>query len=598
MFSGDQDPFGIFISDYRTNRILYLLRWIKKKHNPFAVALSCSILMHIALLSGYMIGVRSVNSDNDSRKNIQALSKAFQNVQARFPLQSGILSPENLGTAKGILDQFPNLKFQGDKISAQDRVYLFQSAIDDFMREKTGSNTRDLTKHMLTKETFKLDSGGKAYLSRSASSGEIKVNVLSKDTLTRLEKSKKAIPMRKDFQYLQNKFPQIEGEQVKVNLPKGMKIVPAGYFFRECPYEELAANGADLFYIIKGFPYIADIDPPVAKIKEPKTSTEKAAKKYPWKKQEGDYHVFMADLSSDLFSKLTAEKAKNVRMPASDSDFANSAEILDELMLYTDEIQFDRYEQEYLAKYDLNSSALAKLTEKFINNNLSNVFIPLSDISCAFDYIEEIYYNEPLDKQIYSFWQANPETKVGIQFLFYMASHYDFERRAIQYLFKAYKDAKDYLNERFTRSELHEKKTKCIVICRVYEDLMQKLDKRGYRSLVDVLARYVEEEENIYRKILNMGGKYRNVSLFALGSLYWEGKQYDMAFDYWDQIDKEYHANPALEEIRRTLAWTDDVDKLIENINSHLSYYSNRGSKALLVRLLKFGHWNKRAHSK
>jgi len=597
MLADNKNYFNIFLSDYQNNRIIRFLRWVKKNHLSFSVSLIWSIILHVTIFSIYIVSSWGGVSENDNEKNIQALTKAFNEVQAQLPMESKFGLSRDISTAKNMMNEFPKFRFMGDRISEKDRLSLYQNMIDIFIRDKSNFERSEtdlkveqsnLEEFLLKKENWKLDSGGKAYLTQSASgNSDIKVNVLSKDTVVRLEKSKKSTPLKENFLLIQ-------GEQVKVNLASGIKYAPAGYFFRECPYEELIARGADLFYIIKGFPYIGGVNSFETKTKDLDNNFSRANEKIPWRGQEDIFRVFIMSPSTSLFRGLPFPKSKGERRPDATKNFENIDEILDGLMIYPEDVQFDRYKKDYLEKYDLNNSDLVRMTDKFISNNLSSVFIHLGDISCAFDYLEEIYFNESLDTRVYSFWQSNSESKVGIQFLFYLAFHYDFERRALQYLFTAYTSAKKYLNERFTQSEIYQKKSKCYVICKVYENLIRKLDRRGYKTLVDVLARYVEEEENIYRKILKMGGEYRNIGLFELGSLYWEGKQYDLAFNSWKQIDQEFRSIKSLKEIRISMAQYSNIDELINRIDSILKYYANRGSEDLLIRLVKFGHWNKR----
>jgi hypothetical protein len=44
---------------------------------------------------------------------------------------------------------------------------------------------------------------------------------------------------------------------------------------------------------------------------------------------------------------------------------------------------------------------------------------------------EELYFNKPMDHQMFRFLEEHPHSKIGGEILLYFASQYDFERRAL-----------------------------------------------------------------------------------------------------------------------------------------------------------------------
>ena len=53
----------------------------------------------------------------------------------------------------------------------------------------------------------------------------------------------------------------IINNQVRVETEEGIKYIPEEFYFRQCPYEEIMAQGAGLFYITEGFPVLKEGEP-------------------------------------------------------------------------------------------------------------------------------------------------------------------------------------------------------------------------------------------------------------------------------------------------------------------------------------------------
>jgi hypothetical protein len=244
----------------------------------------------------------------------------------------------------------------------------------------------------------------------------------------------------------------------------------------------------------------------------------------------------------------------------------------------------------------LNSEELAYLTRKFIHRNLNNIIIPVSEISSAFDYLEELYFNKPLEHQFLKFWRDYPDTHIGAQILLTLASHYEFEKRAIEYLYEAYDDAKRYLRQKYKVSEVFNKKTKCYVIQKMFEKLERQIRERGYLSVEGVTQKYVEEQIRIYDIVIDMGGESRNHGLYDLACLYWDLNLRDLAIDTWAQIDDSYESD-ALDSIREALTWLDDTQNAHTLIDNILNWYATKGVDKRLKRLLDLGKWKARGNT-
>ena len=232
--------------------------------------------------------------------------------------------------------------------------------------------------------------------------------------------------------------------------------------------------------------------------------------------------------------------------------------------------QYHYFKQMFLEGYDLNNKKIAWQTVYIILNNLNRFIFALHDISPAFDFIEKINLIEELEN-----FQYNRDS----DFLLSLAANNHFERKALNYLFKTYE------------RKINKNNAAYLAIKKTSEKLIHEFKKRGYSSLEDVLNGYIREEINIYDRIIARGGKEREIALFSLGYLLWEGNQYETALDTWQKTNKDYTANKALLEIRKILSRqkSDGMNKLILKINSILIDHSYQGNKALMLRL---GNYN------
>lgn len=106
-------------------------------------------------------------------------------------------------------------------------------------------------------------------------------------------------------------------------------------------------------------------------------------------------------------------------------------QLLDGWMELKEDQQFFYFKQNYLDQYHPDKGNLAKLLREFIYNNQSNVIIVVDKISGAFAFIEELYFNKPLDTYLPHYWRKFSKTQTGMECLFCLASFYDFERRGL-----------------------------------------------------------------------------------------------------------------------------------------------------------------------
>jgi hypothetical protein len=384
--------------------------------------------------------------------------------------------------------------------------------------------------------------------------------------------------------------PLIAGSmQMRVQTNKNTYYVPQEYFYRKSPTKELTKSGADMFTVIEGFPELEMYSGPRPGLLQEKSRSRR------------DYRGSVSSFSEGSLVLLSEESYSHAaEMPNWPYSLIiadqRGKEILDDLVNLSENEQLNRFQENLLKQNDPDSPELARFTWEFIQNNLASVFILVSDISAAFDFMEEVYFNKPLNQGFYELWQEHSESRTGKVFLLSLAFHYHFERKALVNLFKAYDDASSYLKGRTRDKEIHNKKAKCQAIKKVCEELVIELKKRGYNSLKEVLNRYLDEERKIYEMLIERGGEERHIGLFALGCLNWEEMLFDSALEVWNRIEATNVQNQALQEIREVVSRYSgkDMGEIIPQVTAILDYHSHKNNKTLLMRLVQHSHWKSR----
>lgn len=562
-------------------------KWLAAAQFSFPLAVILSVSFHaVILIFLFLSAVISSPTGKDLEKS------------KRRAIYEALKEETNLsvGQGKKIAELLKGFDVSGADLDENEKVQLFKRLIGSYLQEK-GAETEDEIPQEITREDIlsslqqsggiALGSGKKVFPSVSPKGKQdAQLNALPK-------------PVIKDIRSLQ-KFPTkdmeyyITKENVWVNSPAGVKIVPSQYFFRESPFEQILAQGVHLFHIAEGFPALEGYPPSDSDSID--SGADKRTVDQPREKDTG-FKVFLISGEShrrlEAFSPRDKEKEELVL----DESFMESFNrFCDEFLVLPEDEQFMYFKRKYLDRYDLNDKNLAYLTRRFIHNNLNNIIIPISTVSSAFDYVEELYFNKPLECLFLRFWEENPGTMVGGEILLTLASQYDFERRAVGYLYEAYEEAKSYLSRKYKVSEVFNKKAKCYVVDRMFESLKEKIEIRGYSSLEEVSGKYLEEQIEIYDLIIREGGESRNPGLYDLGCLYWDFGLHGLAVAAWTQIDEAYETE-TLEYIREALTWLDDVEKLYPHIDRILSWSVNQGIEKRFKRLLDLGKWKARGNA-
>ena len=522
-------------------------------------------------------------SENQNTSLFDVIAKSRQTISLPQDMKSGVLA--DIIEYEEILRK---IKIQDSSLNQDDLSQLTDNLIDTLASLQKGHVSLEPSEADSGEENIfndiegaELDSGAKLFKAPPAPGrNEIKFNVLAKNKSDAFNKLSDRITAEKeDFIY--------SGQRVKINiLGRGFKIVPEGYFFRDSPYEELLAQGADLFYIVTGFPSI------YKKTEQTnKENRESVENRFLDLKK---FDVFLVDGASQVKTStaLDAEtqKAKSNKIYI---DERKIGQILNNLMPLPELEQLKKFQADYLNTISLENQSLIDLTKEFTRNNLSTMMFDISDLTSAFDYIEEIYFNKELDHFFYKIWLENPTSKIGIDFLLCMAYHIRFEKNGLYFLHKAYEEANDFISQKYSRTEMFNKSQKCFVIKDVYEDLVRKLPALGFSSMEQVLAHYQAVERGVYNLMMDLGTEAKNIGLFELGRLAWNNEHYLEALEFWKNIDNSY-STKNLQDIRRVVSKNLTLPKTILDINSALNWYFEDEQIGFIARLTQFGKWKNR----
>jgi len=396
--------------------------------------------------------------------------------------------------------------------------------------------------------------------------------------------------LRRLERYEREGTPVLAG-MVTVSSEGGKKDVPVEYYFRDCPYDQILAKGASLFYAISGFPSLNQEFPAGL---QRQSDGESAFQPALYRSGLALYIIKAPKPAPKAWTPL--ESRPPLKMAA---DRVEST--LDRLMEFPEDRQLEVFAATYLKKYDPNDHGLAELSREFVYKNLSSVFVLDDSFSAAFDFLEELYYNKELQGYFISFWQENPRTKTGAELLLILASLYDFERRAVAYLFDSYEIAKKVLDGDSRLQRAFNQKAKALVIKETCQEFVRELRERGITSEEDVFDEYRNEQIKIYQILIEMGGEARDRALYAWGRLCWDEGMYGTAVQKWKEISDAFAFKTFL-EIKPLIAVYDsvpipiasDYQALVPKINKIFERESAENSNFLLKRLIKYDKWKKR----
>ena len=582
-----KDLFQMFSSHYHSHISDYkkVKNWIKKRKYSFSSALFLSVVFHTIII-GFLCFTHPSSIVSAKEKEYEVFAQAF--TETKDDVVKDKSFEQQLFETEG--DELLKI-LGGDKIfdlnlENKEKVEFYKKLIRAYFQLEKNKISKDPASDITFDDLMiflqnlgeiELSSGSKVYVSDST---------LEDKAMDFYRISKERRDQIKYFtrhEDLEKERKKIVRNHVILKTETGIRYIPSEYYFRDSPYEQILAMGARLFYVVKGFP---DLE------KESFLETYKSEERDVFDPVESEkkFVVFFIHDSSIKRSPLETSQSQKKLLKASNDEIQK---ILDDLMLLPEDEQLLYFKENYLEEYDPDDGNLPVLTKEFFYENLSNVIIIIDDISASFTYIEEIFYNRPYDRYFQSYYKENQGTKTGLEFLFCLASLYDFERRGLAYLSDSYEEAKRLLKDPYSQSDAFNIRAKAFVIKEVFEEIILEIKNRGYNSLDEVLDRYREEQKEIYSIIIRKSREARNQGLFTLGCLYWDEGQYDLAFKEWRKIDDSYPSQ-AFQEIREFFSNNDYSQEMISQVDDIFDLESYKRSRDLLRRLLKYHRWEKR----
>jgi hypothetical protein len=564
--------------------------WFKIDFRGFGGAILLSAAFHLVLVFLFslttLIQLPSLPppplTDRATENDLALFSAALEELTREKGYE------EKLARAVSTLkeDKLPELPKQfrllQKNMSDREKIEIFKKLLEGYFASLDSgqvSSSRDLSASgsiFSSEKNFQIKTGDRVFLQPAASQeGQVELYVLEADTSQEVEAFQKADRLRYT--------PRIigPGQIIKLNVSGHYAEVPAEYYYRRCPFEEILARGAYLFSIVRGFP----------KIGLEKTSLEKLKRPQPPQLfPQGEFQVIYYGEAE--IPRPQPETFLKDNRPALDLRPEEWNQKFDSLMNEPEEIQFARFEKDYLQPYSWNDPALAEFTRNFINSNLNGVFLIEDEFTKAFDSLEEFFYKKPIFERMAALIASNPPSPVRDELMFCLASSLDLERRVINNLEKAYTQAKEVCLKKYPLSHVHYSLSKAYVLKKMYEELTAELKRLQFSSLEEVEKKYLEKELAIYRMLTERSGKTRARALYALGLTYWEEGQADLAIKTWQQgegKDCPEHLASLLKIIReRPLA------TVYTYIDNELNYQAARNTKYLYRRQLQFHKWARR----
>ena len=578
---GEGDLFSSFFPQSNKSLALRFKEWFKAHSSTFFMALSSSIALHI-LIFLLLIASNFTSLTSSREGSRRSTDGAF--YQELLEIKDMVPDTFDKRALAGLMD----VKITGS-LDEKDKTLLAQKLNEALIDGDINTNVEDIPQeinvndvlNLLSEEgALELNSGTKIFSSNLFPGRQgFMLDVLSHEKSHEIEYFKRLDELKSDY--------LVQWNNVKVMMPYGTKFIPADYFFKKSPYERILAQGANLFYVVSGFPILGGI--PSSKLDN--IDGQVSSFNIP---EEQIIDVFLVDELYVDSSSNYSNNGQHIENNKTEVVFDKSVDsILDEMMSYSEYDQFSIFKQRYLEKYDLDNDELVFLFREFLQKNLNNIIIYISDLSAAYDFLEELYFNKPMDHQMLRFLEKHPHSKIGEEILLYFASQYDFERRALEYLFQSSEDAEKFLLKKYYQAEVYDKKAKCYILKEIHDELMKQITRLGYASPDEILSKYFIEQINIYKFVIAMGGDAKDHALFTLGHLYWDIDDHKQAMSTWNQVD-DSSSSKAFKEIKEVITGNYSMEHAIPRIDAILEWYSYKDKPQLLERLIKFDRWGKR----
>jgi hypothetical protein len=562
-------PFG-FIEKPRQRRLSVqkIEKWMGLRRERFAHFVILSAFVHITLLGSLLIYHGTNEKPGDQTRNpddFKAFREALKSINPLPNDPNKLASMLATVTDKDFEEGFSRAPQLDDRLTLKERAAIFKTLISRSTsrhEEKANAGSadkftiEDLFSEVGNLEEIRAPDGNKLLRIGDSPGSGSKYYKLSQESERRLQTFKKSDQHDQRIAVSGN---------VNVKTENGLINVPAEYFYRQVPYEQILAIGARLYYFVEGFPVL---EPPKEKSPEEShlSSLQKTSSTERNGAQPGVSFIFIQSAGTD-------NKVINASLPASiDLKADNINPILDKLI-------------------DPDNNLLASLTREFIYRNLGTVFILTDPLSTGFDFLEGIFYRKLSMEKFISYYIDNRNTKTGAEVLFCLAAYYDFERRSLSRLQESMGVVEKALSDPAYPLDVFDMKAKAFVLQQIYRGISSEVQTRGYSGLDGVLQQYREQQAGIYDILINMGGEIKDKALYSIGALYWDETRADMAIRTWKKISSNYNASP-FSKIRGFIA-VDEPGILEDNIARVIDDEAIANRREMVERMGRFHKWDK-----
>lgn len=423
-------------------------------------------------------------------------------------------------------------------------------------------------------------SGGAAFfITKSVVSGVFEIDKLDRAALERIERASS------ESDAAEGEGPP-DGRPVTILNEFGPVEVPREYFYRRSPYTDILARGPRLFTVFKGFARLSD-DAPAPALEDPATAST------------GRDETRSLPMGVVYLGSRQPARTPGAEKPALSLPRGERVRLLDEFMELKEPEQLEAFRRRFLEVYDPDGSDMAALTRDFFFSNLNGVFITTDRMTTTFDLVEGIFFKRGVYDFYAEYGRRLSGTRTGVELLLHLAATYDFERRALRALYESRGDVRQALAAGGTGPPAvaaYQIRPKAFVLDQLYRGVADMAGRAGL-TLKDLEDLYIRHEEEVYRRLMDLGGEPRNRALYALGRMRWGLGDRRGAVENWKMVDVSYPmSSRALRSIRGIIDRYDitrspralaDVDRILAGEGAY-------DRNMLLERHLKFNTWSRR----
>jgi hypothetical protein len=578
------------------HRLQAVLRWLARKRRRFSFFVFLSLVAHLALF-GMVIVLGPQTKAPSSPATVRAQDfKAFQESLRQVAADGQ--TPDRLANAlmglseEDIAEAFLKAPVLDYRLTDREKAGLYKTMLGEAMaefREGAGEGPsaldRPLSRYFGNLRELPVKDAGEDY-------SLVRIDNPLEDSARLYKLSKETDRALESLSLQGGQAGDLSAEVRLLNKEGRLLNVPGEYFHRDSPYREIAAAGARLFYVVKGFPDIPSSglgngqDRAGGGNVREDLRTEVATEGPP-----PAFAVFLVPSGGPRHQAPAPTAAKPaLSVPEQDID-----RILDGLMALPVTEQVRTFNRDYLKAYDPDSPGLARLTGEFIYRNLGMVFVQTGDpLSRGFDLLEEVFYDNLSLDALVPYALKYPGSRTGAEILLALAASFEFERRAIIALDGSLDAAKKVLADPAeSLFYVHNKDVKAYVLREIYRDLAAELLGRDYPALEPVLQRYRDEQLRIYDLLTGLGGEIKCRALYALGRYHWDEGRTELAMETWKGTDPAF-ADETLTRIRGAIIERRRPLDAVPRIDEILGRETDGAKSLLLERIAKFHKWDRR----